>query len=86
MGLIQKLNYLYETKELIKAAITAKGVVITDTMPFRQYAAAIDSISSNIAVNGGYGVTSTMAVYNNAELLHNTTLPIGTVDINFKGV
>ena len=39
MGTIsEKLAYLAETKELIRAAIEAKGVGVQDHVPFRQYA------------------------------------------------
>lgn len=49
---VTKLNYLKETKNLIKAALIDKGASITDETPFRDYAAAVEGISS-----GGTGIT-----------------------------
>lgn len=47
MGLVQKLNYLLDTKEAIKEAIINKDVKVTDTDTFRSYADKINSISIN---------------------------------------
>lgn len=47
MGLVQKLNYLLDTKKLIKQAIINKNVEVSDTDTFRSYADKIDSINSN---------------------------------------
>lgn len=41
-----KLAYLLETKELIKTAIKAKGVDVTDEDTFRQYAGLIYMIKT----------------------------------------
>lgn len=47
LGLVQKLNYLLDTKKLIKQAIINKDVEVSDTDTFRSYADKIDSINSN---------------------------------------
>lgn len=54
MATVDKLNYLLETKEEIKAAIVAKGVSVADTDTFRGYAnkiAAIETGSETIDSN-----------------------------------
>lgn len=43
----EKLNYLNETKSLIKQAIVDKGVDVSDSDTFRSYADKIDTISAN---------------------------------------
>lgn len=50
-----KLNYLTETKNAIKTAITAKGGAVNDAMPFREYANAIMSIPQE-GGGGGSGI------------------------------
>ena len=50
LGLVQKLNYLLDTKKLIKQAIINKNVKVNDTDTFRSYAAKIDSINHNQAI------------------------------------
>lgn len=53
MGTIeQKVDYLKETKQLIKQSIKNKGVSVSDTDTFRSYAAKIDSISGSIGEVG----------------------------------
>lgn len=48
MGTIaEKLIYLNETKAAIRAAIAAKGGVVTDATPFREYAALIRAIKTD---------------------------------------
>lgn len=42
-----KLNYLKETKNLIKTALINKGQTVTDTTPFRNYASLIENISTS---------------------------------------
>lgn len=50
MGTIaDKLSYLLQTKNLIKAALIEKGASITDNTPFRDYAEAIGGISGGDA-------------------------------------
>lgn len=49
MSTQDKLNYLLETKNQIKNAITEKGVEISDTDTFRSYADKINSMSSGSA-------------------------------------
>ena len=46
MATADKLNYLLETKEEIKAAIVAKGVSVSDTDTFRSYANKIAAIQT----------------------------------------
>jgi hypothetical protein len=46
MSLEDKLNYLLQTKEMIKNAIIAKGVQILESDTFRSYAQKILDISS----------------------------------------
>ena len=50
-----KLNYLTETKNAIKTAITAKGGAVNDAMPFREYANAIMGIPQE-GGGGGSGI------------------------------
>lgn len=45
MSITNKLNYLRETKELIKQAIIDKGVSVEDTDNFRSYSTKISAIS-----------------------------------------
>ena len=47
-----KLNYLNETKELIKEALREKGVEVSDTATFRSYADKVKSISTGITPEG----------------------------------
>lgn len=47
MAIAEKLNYLLETKNQIKTAITKKGVSILDTDSFRSYANKITQIESS---------------------------------------
>ena len=44
MGLVQKLNYLLDTKEAIKEAIVNKKVEVSDSDTFRSYAEKIGTI------------------------------------------
>ena len=59
----KKLNYLDETKELIREAIVAKGQAVTDSDTFRSYADKIGAIETaadpvltnlNVTENGNY--------------------------------
>lgn len=43
----EKLNYLLETKALMKDAIIAKGQTITEETPFRDYVALITAIKTS---------------------------------------
>lgn len=47
----KKLNYLIETKKVIKDAITAKGVSVSDADTFRSYAEKISSINGYASPN-----------------------------------
>lgn len=45
MGTLEeKLNYLNETKNLIRQALIAKGVEVPENTPFREYAEKINTI------------------------------------------
>ena len=46
MSIADKMNYLLETKNQIKAAIEEKGVTVSDTDTFRSYATKISEIQS----------------------------------------
>lgn len=46
MSTSDKLNYLIETKELIKEALIEQGVEVSDTDTFRSYANKVKSIST----------------------------------------
>lgn len=48
MGLVQKLNYLLDTKNLIKQAIINKNVEVKETDTFRSYASKIGNINQGI--------------------------------------
>ena len=48
-ALIKKINYLKNTKSLMKEAIQNKGVIISDTDTFRDYATKV----ANISTEGG---------------------------------
>ena len=47
----EKLNYLLETKQLIKEAIINKGQTIDENTPFRDYAALITAIRTSEDLN-----------------------------------
>lgn len=54
MSIENKLNYLSETKDLIKQALINKGVEVDDSTPFREYADKVGSIGGkpwNIHIN-----------------------------------
>lgn len=48
MGLVQKLNYLLDTKKLIKQAINNKNVEVKESDTFRSYADKINAINQGI--------------------------------------
>lgn len=50
----KKLNYLDETKQLLRAAIVEKGQTISDADPFRSYAKKISGISGGSLPAGVY--------------------------------
>lgn len=59
MGSItDKINYIKETKLLIKNAIIAQGVEVPDTTTFREYATKIDQIKSTTHVSDNTKLTS----------------------------
>ena len=47
----EKLNYLLETKQLIREAIVNKGQTITEDTPFRDYASLITAIKTSEDLN-----------------------------------
>lgn len=51
MGLVQKLNYLLDTKEAIKEAIINKKVEVSDSDTFRSYADKINGININQGIS-----------------------------------
>lgn len=51
MGLVQKLNYLLDTKKAIKEAIINKKVEVSDTDTFRSYADKINDININQGIS-----------------------------------
>lgn len=51
-----KLAYLVETKNLIKQAITSKGIDVADGASFREYSDLIEQIESG--PNGEYDIVS----------------------------
>lgn len=65
MSTLDKLNYLMQTKDLIKAAIIAKGVSVTDADTFRSYAAKIQSIEGS----GGSGNVKPSPIYKPLDFL-----------------
>lgn len=72
MGTVQdKLTYLNDTKEQIKAAIESKGVEVPANTPFRGYAALVESIVG--AVGGGYVVGEPAEVLITADSWDGTT-------------
>ena len=50
--LVEKINYLKETKTAIKNAIVSKGVSVSDTDTFRSYAGKIGEIQSGSSGSG----------------------------------
>lgn len=70
MTIQNKLDYLAQTKSLIKDAIIAKGGVIDDSTPFRQYADVI----TNLPSGGGGGIGIPRALDSNGKLIQPTDL------------
>ena len=52
MSLSEKFEYLIETKRLIKEAIKAKGVAVSDNDTFRSYATKIGNIQGGSSTAG----------------------------------
>ncbi len=72
MSVLEKYNYLLETKQLIREKLDPDGTRITDATPFRQYAEYI----------GGKGYIEVSSV----EELEATQAPDGTLALVTGGV
>lgn len=73
MGSItDKINYIKETKFLIKNAIVAQGVEVPDTTTFREYAAKIDQIKNTTHVSDNTKLTTGTAVEKKLYYLNKT--------------
>lgn len=84
MGTIaEKLAYLKQTKEDIKNAIISKGVSVSSTTTFRDYAEKIKSIQVGIDTSGGTATTSDILsgkiAYSKGSKLVGTMTNNGTV-------
>lgn len=73
--LIDNLNYLNETKQLIKSSIINKGQEIDDNDTFRSYADKIDNIATDTTAT-----ENDIAINKSAYVNGNKV--IGTYDIN----
>lgn len=58
---VTKLDYLKETKQLIRNKIDPKGEKITDETPFRNYAAMIGGTTAGTAAVYAQGAVSNIA-------------------------
>ena len=74
-----KFNYLEETKELIKSAITEKGIEVADEATFRQYPDLIQQIETGIDTTSSKPATSNDIALNK-EAFVNGEKVIGTVE------
>jgi hypothetical protein len=63
LGLVQKLNYLLDTKEAIKEAIVNKKVEVSDSDTFRSYADKINDININQGISTESSVQSPSVSY-----------------------
>lgn len=68
-----KLNYLVETKSVIKSALADKGVLVDDATPFREYANAIRNMpqdnGSGVTASGQWGDNVTWTVYDDGRFV-----------------
>ena len=70
MTTADKLEYLLETKRLIKAAIKSKGVAVGDNATFREYAELIGRIeNSNAAVASFSNIISGDLIFENGFII-----------------
>lgn len=81
MTIADKLQYLGETKTLIKEAIQNKGVSVSDTDPFRVYADKI----SQIQTGGGSGGEVIEAIVDDSALPIKTNKKVIVVDTQAPG-
>lgn len=73
-----KLDYLENTKSLIRQAMTNKGLVVTDNTTFREYADLINNIvpqddQSDATVTANDMVSGKIAYNNNNKVIGNLT-------------
>lgn len=81
MGSInEKLDYLEETKGLIKQAIINKGQSITDDVPFREYVEKISAISTGDFADASATINLTGPSYNVGDTF--TTTELGNYELN----
>ena len=81
MGSInEKLDYLEETKGLIKQAIINKGQSITDDVPFREYVEKISAISTGDFADASATIDLTGPSYNVGDTF--TTTELGNYELN----
>ena len=89
-NIINKLNYLNETKNMIKQAINNKGVLVTDNDTFRSYASKIESIKGASGGGGGQEqkplytaeIKSVVGIGKKLEIEENLKLITPVADIN----
>ena len=73
MGSIkEKIDYIKETKDLIREAIIAQGVDVPENTTFREYANKIDSIKNTTHVADNTKLTSGTAVEKKLYYLNKT--------------
>lgn len=74
LSIATKLNYLNETKESIKNAIIEKGVEVSDSDTFRDYATKIADISS-----GGGAKSEIRHFFDGTNTLYNIQVLTGII-------
>ena len=80
-----KLNYLIDTKELIRTAIRNKGVQVLSSDTFRSYANKIDSINT---IPGDGNITPTDVAYGKYGYANNSTVygNVTTIEANITNL